>query len=41
MDDGSRPGERAVRRRWARAWPAFRFDHLPGGAGGILGVRLA
>lgn len=41
MDDGSRPGERIVARRWARRWPGFRFEHLPGGAGAILGVRLA
>lgn len=40
MDDGSRPGERLVMRRWARRWPDFRFEHLPGGAGAILGVRL-
>lgn len=41
MDDGSRPGERLVMRRWAGRWPGFRFEHLSGGAGAILGVRVS
>lgn len=40
LDDGARPGERIVRRRWAKAWPDFDFKLVSDGTKGtVVGVR--
>jgi predicted O-methyltransferase YrrM len=40
LDDGARPGERIVARRWRRLWPDFDFKLLKSGTKGTLvGVR--
>ena len=39
LDDAARPGERIVARRWRRAWPYVRFEHLPTMKGALLGIR--
>ncbi|MBA3676701.1 MAG: class I SAM-dependent methyltransferase [Sphingosinicella sp.] len=40
LDDGARPGERVVARRWRKAWPDFDFKLLKSGTKGTLrGVR--
>jgi predicted O-methyltransferase YrrM len=36
LDDASRPGERAVARRWAEAWPGMRFERHGGSTKGTL-----
>lgn len=42
LDDGARPGERVVARRWRKMWPNFRFELLRSGAKGTLvGTRLS
>lgn len=42
LDDGARPGERIVRRRWAKAWPNFEFLLIGGGTKGtVVGIRQA
>jgi predicted O-methyltransferase YrrM len=41
LDDGARPGERVVARRWKKMWPNFRFELLKNGTKGTLvGTRL-
>jgi predicted O-methyltransferase YrrM len=41
VDDAARPGERVVAARWAKRWPAFRWERPDGGTKGLLvGVRL-
>ncbi len=41
LDDGARPGERIVRRRWARRWPNFQFRlERDGTKGTVIGSRL-
>jgi predicted O-methyltransferase YrrM len=40
LDDGARPGERLVARRWKRKWPGFDFELVKSGTKGTLvGVR--
>ena len=40
LDDGARPGERLIRRRWARRWPSFDWRLEGGGTKGtVVGVR--
>ena len=40
LDDGARPGERLVARRWRRDWPDFDFRLLKNGSKGtLIGVR--
>ena len=40
LDDGARPGERVVRRRWAKRWPGFDFELVGDGTKGtVVGVR--
>lgn len=42
LDDGARPGERVVARRWRKLWPNFRFTLLNNGTKGtLLGRRLS
>lgn len=42
LDDGARPGERAVAARWRRDWPNFRFRlDRSGTKGTLVGTRLA
>jgi predicted O-methyltransferase YrrM len=42
LDDASRPGERAIARRWARRWPQMVFRRLGGSTKGTLvGRKLA
>jgi predicted O-methyltransferase YrrM len=42
LDDGARPGERLVARRWRRDWPDFEFRLVKSGTKGTLvGRRLA
>ena len=42
LDDGARPGERLIRRRWARDWPGFDWRLEGGGTKGtVVGVRRA
>jgi predicted O-methyltransferase YrrM len=36
LDDGARPGERIVARRWRKAWPDFSFELVKSGAKGTL-----
>lgn len=36
LDDGARPGERLVARRWTRQWPQFDFRLVHGGTKGTL-----
>ena len=36
LDDGARPGERIVARRWRRNWPGMRFERVPGSTSGTL-----
>ncbi|MCK5750849.1 MAG: class I SAM-dependent methyltransferase [Oricola sp.] len=36
MDDGARPGERAIARRWKKRWPDFEFDLVHAGSKGTL-----
>lgn len=36
LDDGARPGERVVARRWRRHWPDFDFELLKSGTKGTL-----
>jgi predicted O-methyltransferase YrrM len=41
LDDGARPGERLVARRWRRLWPEFDFTLLKTGTKGtVVGRRL-
>jgi predicted O-methyltransferase YrrM len=41
LDDGARPGERLVARRWRRHYPDFEFELLKSGSKGtLLGKRL-
>ena len=40
LDDGARPGERVVARRWRKAWPDFSFCLVKGGTKGtLIGTR--
>lgn len=40
MDDGARPGERVIARRWKKRWPDFDFELVHAGSKGTLvGVR--
>ena len=40
LDDGARPGERIVRKRWERNWPNFDFSLVGGGTKGtVIGAR--
>lgn len=40
LDDGARPGERCVARRWRRAWPQFDFKLIHCGTKGtLIGTR--
>ena len=40
LDDGARPGERLIRRRWARNWPGFDWRLEGGGTKGtVVGAR--
>lgn len=40
LDDGARPGERVVARRWRKRWPGFKFRlETPGTKGTLIGVR--
>jgi predicted O-methyltransferase YrrM len=42
LDDGARPGERLIARRWREAWPDFSFTLLKGGTKGtLIGTRRA
>lgn len=42
LDDGARPGERIVRRRWAKMFPNFDFELVSDGTKGtVIGVRRA
>jgi predicted O-methyltransferase YrrM len=42
LDDGARPGERLVARRWRRDWPDFEFELVKSGTKGTLvGRRVA
>lgn len=42
LDDGARPGERLVARRWRKAWPGFSFTLVKGGTKGtLIGTRHA
>lgn len=42
LDDGARPGERVVARRWKKMWPDFHFELLKSGTKGTLvGTRSA
>jgi predicted O-methyltransferase YrrM len=36
LDDGARPGERIVARRWRKAWPDFSFELVKSGTKGTL-----
>jgi len=36
LDDGARPGERIVARRWRKTWPEFRFALVKSGTKGTL-----
>ena len=41
LDDGARPGERVVARRWKKLWPNFDFELVKSGTKGTLvGKRL-
>jgi hypothetical protein len=40
LDDGARPGERVIARRWARKWPQFDFRlETTGAKGTLIGLR--
>lgn len=40
LDDGARPGERVIRRRWAKAHPNFDFELVSDGTKGtVVGIR--
>lgn len=40
LDDGSRPGERIVRRRWEKLYPNFDFELINDGTKGtVIGIR--
>ncbi|MBB5684550.1 class I SAM-dependent methyltransferase [Sphingobium boeckii] len=40
LDDGARPGERIVMRRWRKNWPDFDFHLRHGGTKGtVIGIR--
>ena len=40
LDDGARPGERVIARRWRKKWPEFEFELVKSGTKGTLvGVR--
>jgi hypothetical protein len=40
LDDGARPGERIVRKRWQKAWPNFDFRLISDGTKGtVVGIR--
>lgn len=40
LDDGARPGERVVRRRWAKQHPNFDFELMRDGTKGtVVGIR--
>lgn len=40
LDDGARPGERVIRRRWAKAWPDFDFRLVSDGTKGtVVGIK--
>lgn len=42
LDDGARPGERVVARRWRKRWPNFEFALVNRGTKGtLIGRRLA
>ncbi|MEM8696386.1 MAG: hypothetical protein AAGE05_10235 [Pseudomonadota bacterium] len=42
LDDGARPGERILRRRWAKAYPDFDFELIKDGTKGtVVGIRRA
>lgn len=42
LDDGARPGERVVRRRWTKMFPNFDFELVSDGTKGtVIGVRRA
>lgn len=42
LDDGARPGERVVARRWRARWPAFDFElRKSGSKGTLVGRRVA
>ena len=36
LDDGARPGERVVARRWKKRWPQIEFARQPGSQGGDM-----
>ena len=36
LDDGARPGERVIARRWRRRWPGIRFELIHEGTKGTL-----
>ncbi|HEV2747644.1 MAG TPA: class I SAM-dependent methyltransferase [Allosphingosinicella sp.] len=36
LDDGARPGERVIARRWRRRWPDFDFELVKSGTKGTL-----
>lgn len=40
LDDGARPGERQVLKRWAKKWPDMRFQLVKSGTKGtIIGIK--
>ena len=41
LDDGARPGERVIARRWRQRWPQIRFKLLSGSTKGTLVGRKA
>jgi predicted O-methyltransferase YrrM len=42
LDDGARPGERIVRRRWKKMFPNFDFELVSDGTKGtVIGIRRA
>jgi hypothetical protein len=36
LDDGARPGERVIARRWRKLWPDFEFELVKSGTKGTL-----
>ncbi|MBA17808.1 MAG: hypothetical protein CMN73_15890 [Sphingomonas sp.] len=41
LDDGARPGERVIARRWRKRWPNFEFRLVHAGTKGtLIGTRL-
>ena len=39
LDDGARPGERVIARRWKKLWPQFDFELVRSGTKGTLVAR--